>query len=794
MSGRQRLVVVGGGMAATACLEDIARLDPEKYDITVFGAEEHVGYNRVLLGQVLTGEKGLDEIGLLEPGWFERHGVKVHAGTRVDRIDRNRRKVVSGGLRVPYDRLLLATGSVPIIPEMEGTDKTGVSVFRDVRDCERIRGLVGRVPGKKAVVIGGGLLGLEAAHLLTRLDAEVTVVHLAERLMERQLDEVASIMLREKMEGMGIRFALGRRAAELKGGDRVESLVLSDGSSVDADVVVVCAGIRPNAELARASGIHCSRGVVVSDTMQTFDPAVYAVGECVEHRGRTFGLVAPVFEQARVAADHLAGSSRRVFKSSPAQTRLKVPGVDIFSAGDPEPGGAETVEYLDRGAGFYKRLSIRDGKIEGIILLGDTSDAQSLFSSLCSGEDVSGRRRSLLLGGGRRDTPVDEMADEAIVCGCNGVTKKMIVDAAASKGLFSLDEVRKETGASGSCGGCAATVERILQSTLGPVYKAGAKEALCACTNYTREDVLKNIRGKGLRTVAGVMETMGWETVGCDTCRPAISYYLKMVSPAEAVDDPTSRVINERTHANIQGDGTFSVVPRMRGGVVTPGELKRLAEVAESFKVPLVKITGGQRIGLFGIRREDLPRVWARLKMPSGFAYAKAVRTVKTCVGSRWCRYGTQDSLALGRELEARLEGLWTPAKVKMGVEGCPRGCAEGKVKDVGLTGVAGGWEIRVGGCAGVELREGARLATVDTGEEALEIAAAFVQLYREDAFYGERTFRWVERRSIQWIRERVVEDLSSREGLCRRLREVLELRRDPWEEASGSPGERKAC
>lgn len=792
---KKRLVVIGSGMAGTACVEEITRLDPRRYDITVFGAESHPNYNRVLLAQVLTGEKKLDEIVLHGREWYEERGINLVTGRKVTEIRRRSRVVAAeDGTETPYDRLILATGSLPFMPPVEGADKKGVVTFRNVEDCERIRR--GLEEGGRAVVIGGGLLGLEAAWGLKTLGAEVTLVHLMDRLMERQLDGVAAGLLREDLERLGINVLLGKETIGIIGGERVEGLRFKDGSTLDAGLVVMSAGIKPNAKLAASSGIYTERGVVVSDTMQTFDPAIYAVGECVQHRGATFGLVGPVFEQARVLANHLAGDGRMVFKQTPSSTRLKIPSIDLYSAGSMDEGGAiESAEYMDRAEGLYKRLLIRDGRITGIIMYGDTSDGPTLFSSLLEGEDITDRRRSILFGGGtaKGASSVDAMPDDAIVCGCNGVTKKMIVEAIEKKGLFTREDVKRETGASGSCGGCAPLVDKILEATLGSSFEGGGIAAnICGCTKYSRDDVVRNIREKGLKSVCDVMETLGWETVGCDVCRPALNYYISMVWPGVAQDDASSRLVNERAHANIQKDDTFSVVPRVCGGAVTPEELKRIADAAIKYRLPLVKITGGQRIALIGVKKEDLPNVWRDVDMPSGYAYGKALRTVKTCVGSAFCRYGTQDSLGLGARLERAFSGLWMPAKVKMSVSGCPRNCSESAIKDVGIVGVAGGWEIYAGGCGGVELKGAERLATVKTEEEVFEMAGAFIQLYREEAHYGERTFKWVSRSGLSAIRKKVVEDAKGRAALYERLKEAASVVVDPWMQRV-SPGKRES-
>lgn len=784
--GKERLVIVGNGMAGTACLEEVLKADPDKFDITVFGAEPH-NYNRVLLSQVLTGEKTLEEIRLHEPAWYEERGVRLFAGCKVKEVRRGSRVVVSEQGEIGYDKLVITTGARPFIPPIPGVDRDGVVTFRDILDCERILSLFRK--GAKAVILGGGLLGLEAAYGLFKLGMEVTVVHLMDRLMERQLDKVAADLLKADLEKAGMNIILNKETMEISGEKRVETLRFKDGSSIDADMVLISAGIIPDIGLARSSGIHCEKGIVVSDTMQTYDPRVYAVGECVQHRGATFGLVGPIFDQARVLANHFAGDGRLIFKNQPASARLKVPGVDLYSAGIVNDNReTSSIEYLDRCGGLYKKIFIRDDRIVGIVMYGDTDSATALYSYLLAEEDISDRRKNLLFGAAPgKASSIEDMADDAIVCGCNGVTKGMIVRAIEKKGLFTREDIKKETKAGSSCGGCAPTIDRILEATLGSSFQGSPVPAnICGCTKYSREDVIKNIREAGLKSVKDVMETLGWETVGCEMCRPALNYYVSMVWPKDCEDDGTSRLVNERVHANIQKDGTFSVVPRMYGGVARPDELRRMAEVAFKYRVPLIKLTGGQRIALVGVRKEDLPKVWKDLGMDSGYAYGKALRTVKTCVGSAYCRYGTQDSLNLGAEMERRFNGLWMPAKVKMSVSGCPRNCSESGIKDIGIVGVAGGWDIYAGGCGGIELKAGERLCTVKTAEEVMEIAGALIQHYREDAHYGERTFKWINRIGLKAVKKAVVDDAGNRKALSARLEEALAAVRDPWKEAAG--------
>lgn len=781
MKDGKRLVIVGSGMAGTACVEELIKTGKGTFEITVLGKERHPNYNRVLLSQVLTGEKTLNDITTHAPAWYDKTGVRLLLGRKVTGINRGKRVIVTeDGAEERYDKLILALGSSPIVPDIPGAQKDGVVAFRNIDDCERLRGLATK--GIKAVVIGGGLLGLEAAHALRSMGAEVTVVHLADRLMERQLDAAAAGFLKEDLERAGMRILLNAETIAITGEDRASGVRFKDGTGIDAGVVVMCVGIRPNTGLAEKSGVYCKRGIVVSDTMQTYDPAIYAVGECVEHRGTTFGLVAQVFEQARVAANHLAGDARLTFKNRPTAARLKIQGIDLYSAGaiDKDVEG-DSIEYCDRKEKVYKRVILREGKISGIIMYGDTFDGPKLFGALTEDADVSKIRRSLLLGGGKDAAPM-EMTDATVVCGCNGVTKGMIREAIEKKSLFTVEDVKRETKAATSCGGCSGTVERILEETLGSNFEAKAGDAgLCPCTKYAREDIVKNIRERELMSVSEVMDTLGWETVGCEICRPAINYYVGMVWPKGCEDDATSRLVNERTHANIQKDGRFSVVPRLYGGAATPDELKKIADAAIKYNAALVKITGGQRIALIGVRKEDLPAIWNDLGMDSGYAYGKALRTVKTCVGAAFCRYGTQDSLGLGVELEKRLTGLWMPAKVKLSVSGCPRNCSESAIKDIGIVGINGGWEIYAGGCGGVELKAGHHLCTVKTKEEVIAIVGAFIQLYREEAEYTERTFKWIRRAGLDVIKKAVVEDAANREALVERLDLALSAATDPW-------------
>ncbi len=794
--GRERLVLVGNGMAGMRTLEELLVLAPDLYEITVFGAEPHGNYNRILLSPVLAGEKRLEEIMLNDEAWYAERGITLHKGREVTEIDRARRVVrAADGTEAPYDRLLLATGSLPVVIPVPGNDLEGVVTFRDIGDVERMIAAAGE--GRHAVVIGGGLLGLEAAYGLLKRGMDVTVVHLLDRLMEKQLDGTAAAMLKRALEERGLKFLMEHETEAILGERRVEGVRFANGLEIPADLVVMAVGIRPNVELARRAGLHCERGVVVSDTMQTYDPRIYAVGECVQHRGVTYGLVAPLFEQAKVAANHLARIGTARYEGSLVSTKLKVTGIDLFSAGDYLGGeGTESLLLQDAAQGIYKKLVLRNSRIVGCVLYGDTLDGAWYFQLMRDGTDVSAMRAQLLFGqahlGDAGHGEVERVAalpDDAEICGCNGVSKGEIVRAITEKGLFTLEEVRAHTKASSSCGSCTALVEALLAHTLGGDYEQSpAKKPMCPCTDYSHDEVRQAIRDNALKSIPEVMRFLEWKTPdGCSKCRPALNYYLVCQWPGEYRDDPQSRFINERAHANIQKDGTYSVVPRIWGGETTPAQLRAIAEVAERHQVPTVKITGGQRIDLLGVPKEKLPAIWADLAAAgfvSGHAYGKAVRTVKTCVGSQWCRFGTQDSTQMGIRLEKLAWGAWTPHKVKLGVSGCPRNCAEATIKDFGVVAVESGWEIHVGGNGGVKVRATDFLVHVRTMEEVEEYCAAFLQLYREEAHYLERTAPWIERVGLAYVRQRLVEDEEGRRALAARFRESQRHAQvDPWAE-----------
>ena len=790
-SSKPRLVVIGNGMAGIRVLEELLKMAPDLYDITVFGDEPQPNYNRILLSPVLAGEMAFGETILNSRDWYREQGITLHAGVRITDINRGQRRVQgANGLSVPYDRLLLALGSHPFIPKLPGAKLAGVMTYRTIQDVETMQALPA---GASAVIIGGGLLGLEAAYGLLMRGVRVTVVHRHAWLLERQTDQVGGELLLKSLVDRGLQFCLGSETEALVGKDHIEAVRLKDGRVIDANLVVFAVGIRPQIELAQRAKLHCGRGIMVDDTLQTYDPRIYAVGECVQHRGATYGLVAPLFEQAKVAANHLAQYGRLRYQGSLTSSKLKVTGVSLFSAGDFVGGpGCEEASLLDSASGIYKKVVIKGRKLAGFLLYGDTTLGPWLFQLLRDAIDIVDLRDHLLFGeplGDARhgaDKPIDRMPATAEICGCNGISKGVIVQAIRTQGLFTVADVRRATKASASCGSCTGLVEQLLASSLGSLYEtAPKKRLLCACTDLTHDEVRDAIVTRKLLSMSEVFDVLEWRAAGgCPSCRPAVNYYVRTAWPLESRDDPQGRFINERAHANIQKDGTYSVIPRIYGGITSPSELKRIAEVAERYHVPMIKMTGGQRIDLLGVRKEDLPAIWAELDMPSGHAYGKALRTCKSCVGTEFCRFGTQDSTHLAIALEKRLERMWSPHKVKLAASGCPRNCAESTIKDFGVIGVDSGWEIYVGGNGGMKLRGADLLVKVKTEDEVIEIAEAFMQLYRKEAFYLERTAPWIERVGLEHIKERVLNDELSRQRLAKELQVAISQEKDPWAEA----------
>ncbi|MFC7290603.1 nitrite reductase large subunit NirB [Hirschia litorea] len=794
---KPRLVVIGNGMAPGRALETLFEAAPDAYEVIIFNAEPRVNYNRIMLSPVLSGEQSFDDIIIHGDGWYEEHNITLHRGARVTQIDREAKTVTSAaGITESYDKLIIATGSNPFIIPCPGHKLHGVLAYRDLDDVEKMIEFSNK-ENSSAVVIGGGLLGLEAAAGLRMQGMDVTVLHLMPTLMERQLDPSAGYLLEKELSSRGIKIMTKANTKEIVGTDCVEAVLLEDGTKLKADMVVMAVGIRPSVDLAKEAGLDTGRGILVSSNMQTSDPDIYSVGECVEFEGNVYGLVAPLYEQARVLGMHLAGEADHAFSHSETSTKLKVTGVDLFSAGDFAEGeNREEIVFRDAARGIYKRLVLEEDRLIGAVLYGETSDGAWFFQKIKESAVIAPEERENLIFGQSFSgaAPLDPMEavaalpDDAEICGCNGVSKGKIISAIDKEELTDIAGVRACTKASSSCGTCTGLVEKLLAWKLGDAFEANAVPTVCSCTDLSNDDVRRLIISKELKSIPAVMQELGWKTsCGCAKCRPALNYYLVSSWPGEYVDDAQSRFINERVHANIQKDGTYSVIPRMWGGMTTSNELRAIADVVDKFQIPAVKVTGGQRIDMLGVKKDDLPAVWDDLNkagMVSGHAYAKGLRTVKTCVGTDWCRVGTQDSTGLGIKLERMMWGSWTPHKIKVGVSGCPRNCAEATCKDIGVICVDSGYELHYAGAAGMHIQGTVILAKLQTEEEVLEYSAALLQLYREQAWYLDRIYKWAERVGLEKVKEQIVDDEENRKALYARFLYSQKFAQiDPWKE-----------
>ncbi len=788
MDEQKRLVVIGNGMAGTKAVQEILSRDRERFHVVMFGAERYGNYDRTLLSDVLTGSKDIKQIFLNPLDWYREHNIMLHAGAAVTAIDRNNKAVRGdGGIEESYDTLIIATGSRPFVPPTKGVEKKGVFVFRTLDDCQAIEAYARGC--RRAAVMGGGLLGLEAARGLLSLELDVTVVEMMPWLMAQQLDAEGGALLQRTMEQMGVQTLLEKTVRRVLGGDRVTGLEFQDGSTLDVDIVVMSCGIRPNAELAGRSGLAVDRGIVVNDRMQTSDPDIYAVGECAQHRGKLYGLVAPLYDQARVLAEHLTGtSSNGGYQGSKPVSKLKVMGVQLVSMGDTTPVDLhdEVVSYVEPLRGVYKKMVIRNNRLVGATLLGETDTAGVLTQMYLLDAVLPDRRADLLFGTstGAPILSVFDLPDHAQICHCHGVTKGQIREAIEFGKCRTVSQIGVQTKAGTSCGGCKKLLEQFLEVYAGEVAEDPTEHWYVPSVPMTKPELVAAIRAKDIKSVSALFRELagGREEPSHKT---ALASLLKTIWAGEYEDERDARFINDRVHANIQKDGTFSIVPRICGGITSAAELRRIADVAEKHQIPAIKLTSGQRIALAGIKKEQLPHVWKDLGMASGHAYAKAVRSCNTCVGSDFCRFGLGDSIALGIKIEKRFHGLETPHKMKLAAVGCPRNCAEATVKDLGTVAIEGGWQIYVGGGAATRVRAADLLCTVKTHEEVLKYMGRFIQYYREHGKYMERSYGLVERVGIERLRELLVEDV---EGIGARLdaeiERAVEARTDPWAEA----------
>jgi nitrite reductase (NADH) large subunit len=804
---KPRLLILGNGMAAARLAENLLARD-HPFDITIIGGEPHGNYNRILLSNVLNGSQPPDDIIMNSHQWYiDNHIQLIHAyATGLNPAKKH--VILQDARQIPYDILVFATGSRPFVPPIPGIELYGVYTFRTLDDCTAIAKFA--KTSHTAVVIGGGLLGLEAAKGLMTHGPKVHVIEMAPHLMAVQLDPAGGAILTQTVTNLGVTVHTSKATSAFLADEhrRVRAVQFKDGTELPCDMVVISAGIRPNAELAREAGLPVNRAILVNDQLQTADPAIFAVGECAEHRGRTYGLVAPIWDMCMTLADVLVshttvsnpdrkgGAPERsltiaaalpAYTGSVTATKLKVMGVNVASMGDRDPQPTdEVVRFEDPAAGIYKKLIIRNNQLAGAILVGEIDSYNDLSSKLHSGSPLPARRSELLFPApSGADALVGsfslaDMPDDKQICDCNGVCKSKITDAIKA-GKTTVQAVGKATRAGTGCGSCKKLISGLIEAIAGEV-KADPSEAYYVPAIPLDKPTLRTeIEKRELKAVSQVMAALA--TKDCEKSKMGLAILLRSIWGQDYIDERDCRFVNDRMHGNIQKDGTFSVIPRIYGGVTTADELIKIGTVAKKFNVPTVKLTGGQRIDLLGIKKEDLPAVWSDLGMVSGYAYTKAFRTCKTCVGSDWCRFGTNDSTALGIAIEKKFQGLETPAKVKMAVSGCPRNCAESTTKDVGIIATEGGeWEIYLGGACGVSVRRGDVLTRVKSQEDALRITARFMQYYQEHARYLERTYDFVPRLTIEKLRSILIDDS---EGLCAaldaRIETYINATFDPW-------------
>lgn len=796
---KEKLLVIGNGMSALRTIEELLIHTDKKYEISIFGEEPHVNYNRIMLSYLLSREKTFGDTILNTPQWYEDNNITLYTGHKISQINRDKKVILnSKSEEYEYDKLLIATGSIPFIPTTFGSDLNNVLGFRTKEDVDNILNTISNE--KKAVVVGGGLLGLEAAYGIAKHGVKTLLIHRSANIMSQQLDSTAGKLLQKKLESLGIEFRLNTTIDKIHGDASVESVTLSDGETVDANIVVFSTGISPNKSIASDCGLETNKAILVNDYLQTEDENIFAIGECCEHDGKTFGLVAPLFEQAKICAKKLADVDTDGYVGSISSTRLKISGVDLFSAGQYIcDENSEELILLDEKVGIYKKLVIKGNLLIGVILYGDTLDASWYLKLLKEETDISDLRVKLLFGKaslgdtGHGEDSIESMSDDEEVCGCNGITKGDIIEGIKCNNLKTLGEVKACTKAGASCGSCLALVEQVLVSTLGDEYQDVTPEGICDCCTSTHKEIKDNIENNDYENVYEVFKNLKWKKEeGCRLCRPAVNYYLLVkYNDDKYKNDLRSRLVNDRVHANIQKDGTYSVVPRIWGGVTNAKDLRAIADVADKYNVPTLKFTGGQRLDMLGIKKEDLAPMWTDLNnagFVSGQAYAKGLRTVKTCVGNTWCRFGTQDAMQMGIDIEKMTWGSWTPHKFKIAVSGCPRNCAEATIKDIGVIAVDSGWEIHFAGNGGLKVRVTDFLTKVSSDEELFHYIKALMQFYREDAYYLERTAHWVERVGIDYVKDVIVKDDKKRDFYAKGFDESQKHAQiDPWKQSVDS-------
>lgn len=800
---QKTVVVIGNGMVGLRFCEKLVEYDTQRqYRIVTFCEEPRAAYDRVGLTSFFA-HRDAEKLMLAKLDWYQSHGVEIHIGDRAEKIERGEQTVHSfKGRKTRYDHLVLATGSLPFVPAVPGIDNRGVFVYRTIEDLERI--ISHATSSRRCAVLGGGLLGLEAAKAVLDLGLETHVIQNSGKLMSRQLDEAGSRVLVNKIESLGVRVHLNRETKAIRGKGHVEGIEFRDGSQLDVDMLVVSAGIRPRDELARQAGLAIGTygGIVVDDQLTTSDPCIWAIGECALHNGMSYGLVAPGYEMADILASNLTGKEQR-FLGSDVSTKLKLLGVDVasFGAYDAPESASIPLSFEDPFAGKYKKLVFsRDGKrLLGGILVGDASEYVSLSMLAKSQSPLPCSPHELIVGSSVINATggVEAMPESAQVCSCNNVTKSEICIAICDQGLDSPAQVKACTKAGAGCGGCFPMVVDLFKSQM---ERLGRKviNHLCEHFPYSRTELFAVVKTRKLKTFHSVIHELGRGN-GCEVCKPTIASILASLWN-ENILDPAHETLqdtNDRFLANIQRGGVYSVVPRVPGGEITPEKLIILGQIAQDYQL-YTKITGGQRIDLFGAQVQDLPDIWEKLVnagFESGHAYGKSLRTVKSCVGSTWCRFGVRDSVGFAIEIENRYKGIRSPHKIKMAVSGCTRECAEAQSKDVGLIAVEGGYNVYVCGNGGSKPRHADLLAACVDEATAIRYVDRFLMYYITTADKLTRTSVWCDKLEggIDHIRDVVVSDkLGIADELEQMLQHLVDTYQCEWKAVVDDPVKRE--
>lgn len=800
----KKIVVVGNGMVGYKFCEKLAaHPDFEAYKVIVFGEEPRPAYDRVHLSEYFS-DKSADELLLAPLNWYEANGIELRTSELVTAIDlENKRIQTHKDTTLDYDYLILATGSSPFVPPIKGSEKQGVFVYRTIEDLDAMKSYASKIKieGKRsAAVLGGGLLGLEAANAAKELGLDAHVIEFAPRLMPRQLDQAASNMLQSKIESLGIGIHLSKATNEVVGEERIERMDFADDTHLDVDMLIISAGIRPRDELARQSGIQVGPrgGIYVNEKMQTSDPNIFAIGEVALYNEGIYGLVAPGYEMAEVVVEQITGGDKCMTASIDMSTQLKLIGTEVASFGDPfvENQDIVAITYENKQSRIYKRINVaKDGsRLYGGILVGDSSDYNTLFQIYYNAMKLPENPEDLILGSRGGDSilgSVLDLPDTAQICSCESVSKGEICNSLEEGTCSDLKDIIKCTKATTGCGGCKPMVVDLVNETLKSLGKE-VKDTICEHFNYNRQELYDLVKVKNIETFEEALATIG-KGCGCEICKPVMASIFSSVYMDTANKQPVIQDSNDRFLANIQRNGTYSIVPRVPGGEISPEKLIVLGEVAKKYDL-YTKITGGQRIDLFGAELHELPLIWKELidaGFESGHAYGKSLRTVKSCVGSTWCRYGMHESVSFAIDIENRYRGLRSPHKLKGGVSGCIRECAEARGKDFGLIAVDGGWNLYVCGNGGATPKHAILLAEQLDDETCVKYLDRFLMFYIRTAGPLVRTAPWLEKLDggIDYLKNVVVEDsLGIAEELEEEMQGLVNKYECEWKQAVEDP------